>query len=211
MRLSSSFSGALRTFAYFMSSGTHDMLEGVDYLSLYGEEPSAIEMVYAIFANVLELDETGNVLNAQYAQKRATDYLRSYCDSSFKVDPPYEDWETELQLKEKERRERAKVEEEVVIALAEVIDEYAREGSGWEKDFKRTVGAKGDEGRHTVHSVYSAARKPDMTCGTDPLPLAMLLASQCGHCIASERLQALPLPVCIPLTVIHGTHALNSV
>ncbi|KAJ8463872.1 hypothetical protein ONZ51_g9966 [Trametes cubensis] len=87
-----------------------------------------------------------------------------------------EDWETELQLKEKERRERAKVEEEVVIALAEVIDEYAREGSGWEKDFKRTVGAKGDE---------------------DPLPLAMLLASQCGHCIASERLQALPLPTII--------------
>ncbi|KAI0333742.1 hypothetical protein GY45DRAFT_1319349 [Cubamyces sp. BRFM 1775] len=87
-----------------------------------------------------------------------------------------EDWEAELQLKEKERRERARVEEEVVIALAEVIDEYAREGSGWEKDFKRTAGAKGDE---------------------DPLPLAMLLASQCGQCIAAERLQALPLPIII--------------
>ncbi|KAJ8455269.1 hypothetical protein ONZ51_g12546 [Trametes cubensis] len=36
-----------------------------------------------------------------------------------------EDWETVLQLKEKERRERAKVEEEVVIALAEVIDDGA--------------------------------------------------------------------------------------
>jgi len=67
MKLSSSLSGALRTFAYFMSSGSHYMLEGIDYLSLYGKEPSAIEQVYAIFANVLELDENGQVLNATYA------------------------------------------------------------------------------------------------------------------------------------------------
>jgi hypothetical protein len=96
VRLNNSISGALRTFAYFMSSGTHYMLEGIDYLSLYGSEPSAIEQVYAIFANVLELDETGQVLNTQYAQKRATDYLRAYCDPDFEVDPPYEDWEIEL-------------------------------------------------------------------------------------------------------------------
>ena len=79
-----------------MSSGTHYMLEGVDYLPLYGKEPSAIEQVYAIFANVLELDEKGQVMNAQHAQKRATDYLRAYCDPKFKVNPSYEDWETEL-------------------------------------------------------------------------------------------------------------------
>lgn len=96
MKLGASFSGTLRTFAYFMSSGTQDTLEGVDYLPLYGSEPGAIEQVYAIFANVLELDENGQVLNAHYAYKRATDYLRAYCDPTFKVDPPYEDWETEL-------------------------------------------------------------------------------------------------------------------
>ena len=96
MKLGASFSGTLRTFAYFMSSGTQYSLEGVDYLTLYGTEPSAIEQVYAIFANVLELDENGQVLNAHYAYKRATDYLRAYCDSSFKVDPPYEEWEMEL-------------------------------------------------------------------------------------------------------------------
>ncbi|MOA38430.1 hypothetical protein D3C78_1601150 [compost metagenome] len=45
---------------------------------------------------MIELDENGQVLNAKYAEKRATDYLRSYCDSSFIVDPPYETWETEL-------------------------------------------------------------------------------------------------------------------
>ncbi|ACT14508.1 hypothetical protein H2Y56_08645 [Pectobacterium aroidearum] len=96
MKLSHSFSSALRTFAYFMASGTQNTLEGIDYLSLYGEEPSAFEQVFAIYANVLELDEDGNVLNAKYAEKRATDYLRQYCDPNFTVDPPYEDWEVEL-------------------------------------------------------------------------------------------------------------------
>jgi hypothetical protein len=96
MKLSSEFSGALRTFSYFLASGSHYMLEDIEYLKCYGAEPGAIEMVYAIFANVIELDEDGKVLNYVYAQKRATDYLKSYCDSSYKVSPPYEDWEIEL-------------------------------------------------------------------------------------------------------------------
>lgn len=96
MKLSHSFSGALRTFAYFMASGGQNTLEGIDYLSFYGSEPSAIEQVFAIYADVIELDETGNVFNAKYAEKRATDYLRAYFDPSFKVDPPYEDWEVAL-------------------------------------------------------------------------------------------------------------------
>jgi hypothetical protein len=96
MKLSNSFSGALRTFTYFIASGSHYQLQGVDYLKLFGEEPSAIEQVFAIYVNVLELDKNGVVLNAKYAEKRAVDYIRSYCDSNFKVDPPYQDWEIEL-------------------------------------------------------------------------------------------------------------------
>ncbi len=96
VKLSNSFSGALRTFAFFMASGTHYMLEGIEYISLYGEEPSAIEQVFAIYANVIELDENGQVLNAKYAEKRATDYLRSYFDRNYKVTPAYEDWEIAL-------------------------------------------------------------------------------------------------------------------
>jgi len=96
LKLGDSFSGALRRFAYFMASGSQDTLEGIDYLSLYGKEPSAIEQVFAIYANVIELDENVSVLNAKYAEKRATDYLRSYCDPNFHVDPPYEDWEVAL-------------------------------------------------------------------------------------------------------------------
>ena len=65
-------------------------------MDLFGEEPSAIEQAFAIFANVIELDEKGNVMNAKYAEKRAVDYIRSYCDSEFQVEPPYQEWETEL-------------------------------------------------------------------------------------------------------------------
>lgn len=96
IKLSNDFSGALRTFAYFMASGSHHMLKEVDYIALYGEEPSAIEMTFAIFANVIELDKDGNVMNFTYAQKRATDYLRSYCDKRFEITPPFEDWEVLL-------------------------------------------------------------------------------------------------------------------
>lgn len=95
IRLSNEFSGALRTFAYFMASGTHIDLKGVEYLDLYGEEPSAIEMVFAIYANVLELDEEGKPTNERYAQRRACQYLHSYVNGTA-VNPPYEDWETEL-------------------------------------------------------------------------------------------------------------------
>jgi hypothetical protein len=45
MKLSYSFSDALRTFAYFMASGNQYTLKGIDYLPLYGNEPSAIEQV----------------------------------------------------------------------------------------------------------------------------------------------------------------------
>jgi len=86
----------LRTFAYFMASGTQDTLTGVDYLNLYGTEPSAIERVFAIYANVVRLDDAGTVVNQEYAERRATDSLRAYCDPSFVVDPPYEDWEIAL-------------------------------------------------------------------------------------------------------------------
>jgi hypothetical protein len=96
MKLSHEVSGALRTFSYFLASGTHYMLEGVPYLKLYGEEPSAIEQTYAIFANVLEFDAEGKVTNRKHAEKRATDYLRSYFDRSYRVEPPFEEWELAL-------------------------------------------------------------------------------------------------------------------
>jgi len=96
MKLSNGVSGAFRTFSYFLASGTHYMLEGIVCHDLYGNEPSAIERTFAIFANVLEFDSEGDVTNLKHAEKRAADYLRSYCDPEFQVEPPFEEWEIAL-------------------------------------------------------------------------------------------------------------------
>ena len=55
-----------------------------------------LEIAYAIFANVLEFDESGAPVNAKYAEYRAAQYIRQYHDSSYQVSPPFEAWEQEL-------------------------------------------------------------------------------------------------------------------
>lgn len=97
-RLSHSFSGALRTFSFWVANGTLGLpvLEGIDYRFVLSEEPSALELVYAIFANVIEMDDEGTVLNAKHAERRAAQWLRSYVDRGYVVDPPFEDWEIYL-------------------------------------------------------------------------------------------------------------------
>jgi len=96
-KLSESVSGALRTFSFWVANGTvgHPLLDQVDYKCIF-EEPSALEQAYAIYANVLNLDENGLVLNAKYAEKRAAQYIRSYVDSNYEVVPPFENWEVTL-------------------------------------------------------------------------------------------------------------------
>ena len=98
MKLHSSISGLVRTFSYFLASGTHKDLQGVSYFDLFGDEPSAIERTYAVLMNVMEVDADGQVLNPDYAQKRAAEYLRSYCQSDYEPMPPFEDWELHLHL-----------------------------------------------------------------------------------------------------------------
>ena len=96
--LSHSFSGALRTFSFWVANGTLGLpvLEGIEYRFILSEEPSALEQVYAIFANVIELDRKGTVLNAKYAERRAAQWLRSYIDREYTVSPEFEDWEVAL-------------------------------------------------------------------------------------------------------------------
>lgn len=96
-KLSHSFSGALRTFSFWIANGTVGLplLQGIDYSCIF-EDPSALERSYAIFANVIEMDDQGTVLNAKYAERRAAQYIRSYVDSSYQVEPEFEDWEIEL-------------------------------------------------------------------------------------------------------------------
>ena len=92
MKLSHSFSGTLRRFSYWIANGTvgYPLLEGIDYISAFREEPSLLETAYAIFANNIEMDEDGNVLNAKYAEQRAAQYIRKYCDPTYEPTPSFD-------------------------------------------------------------------------------------------------------------------------
>jgi hypothetical protein len=96
--LSKSFSGALRTFSFWMANGSvgHPLLEGIDYSCIF-REPSALEQVYAIFANVIEINDQGQVINAKHAEKRAAQYILQYVTGRV-AEPPFADWEVELHM-----------------------------------------------------------------------------------------------------------------
>lgn len=103
-----------------------------------------------------------------------------------------QDWEADLKLKEKEGKTRRKVEEEVVVSLAEVLDlyPYLSSASHWNSEFK----GKAVEGMH-------AQPWGDLILIgiTDTLLTITLLAvSTCLPLIAPHRLKALQLQVCIP-------------
>ncbi len=97
-KLSPGFSGALRTFSFWVANGSvgQPLLDGIDYWDELKSSPSLLEQVYAIFANVIELDENGYPINAKYAEFRAAQYIRSWCDPDYTEMPPFEDWETKL-------------------------------------------------------------------------------------------------------------------
>ncbi len=100
MKLSSDFRSELRLFAFYLANGTlePEILPGtLDYSDVLGEA-SALEQIFAIWANVLELDESGKVTNAAQASRRAAQYIRSLVDSSFAVQPPFEDSELDLHI-----------------------------------------------------------------------------------------------------------------
>lgn len=98
-RLSTGTSGALRTFAGWVARGSvgHPLLEGIDYWDVLASEPSEMEVVFAIFANVLELDDAGEPVNARYAEHRAAVHLYRYCTGRLPDgEPELESWECEL-------------------------------------------------------------------------------------------------------------------
>jgi hypothetical protein len=91
---------ALRFFAFYLAEGTlvMDLLEGIDYRSVLLTYGSGLEQVFAIFANVLDVDEAGQVTNYPDAEYRAAQWIRRACDSTYQVSPPFADWELELPL-----------------------------------------------------------------------------------------------------------------
>ena len=96
-RLGDSVSGALRSFGFWLANGTvgYPLLEGIDYSCIF-REPSALEEAMAIYANVLRTDQSGQVLNARAAERRAAQSIRRYVDPTYVVDPPFQSWELTL-------------------------------------------------------------------------------------------------------------------
>ena len=90
---------ALRYFAFFVANDSlHVDHYGDlgDYRPALMEYGSPLEMVFAIFANVLEYGPDGEVTNGGAATRRAAQYVRTYVDPGYTEDPPFEDWELEL-------------------------------------------------------------------------------------------------------------------
>ncbi|MGW0505098.1 DUF7677 family protein [Micromonospora sp. NPDC003241] len=98
-RLSEGASGAIRRFAGWVARGSvgYPMLEGINYWDELKDSPSQMETCFAIFANVLELDEHGIPINERYAERRAATWLYQYCTGQL---PPGEvdlaSWEVQL-------------------------------------------------------------------------------------------------------------------
>jgi hypothetical protein len=95
--LSPSVRGAIHQFAFWVANRSVGLpvLEGVDYACIF-EEPSAMQIAFAVFANVLEVDAAGVVTNEKIAERRAAQWIREYCDETYSAEPPFEAWEEEL-------------------------------------------------------------------------------------------------------------------
>lgn len=92
-------SGAVRQFSYNFAHGTlgYPLLEGIEYIGeILMEESSFAEQAFAIFMNNLEVDGDRGVLNYEYSEQRAAQYIRRYFEPDYQVDPPFETWEIEL-------------------------------------------------------------------------------------------------------------------
>lgn len=96
-QLNVSVRSAIRQFSLWVANRSvgKPILDGVDYSCIF-EEPSAMEAAFSVFLNVLELDDRGNVTNAKAAERRAAQWIRSYCDRGYEPEPPFEPWEVEL-------------------------------------------------------------------------------------------------------------------
>ena len=56
-----------------------------------------METLFAVFANVLELDDSGEPVNEKYAQRRAAAWLYRYCTGSVpEGEAEIESWEAAL-------------------------------------------------------------------------------------------------------------------
>jgi hypothetical protein len=93
-RVSKSLATSVRQFAFWIANKSvgKSIIGNTDNSNLINES-SAFEMAFAIFMNNLELDDDGKVLNRGYAEKRSAQYIKSYIEPSYKVEPEFEEFE----------------------------------------------------------------------------------------------------------------------
>lgn len=106
MKLSDDFKHCLRHFVYYYTNGTlpyvigdESILMDIDYREMLKTEASLVEQAFAIYANNIEMDNQGKVLNDTHAMKRAAQWIRLVCRNegeNYEVKPEFEDWETYL-------------------------------------------------------------------------------------------------------------------
>ena len=98
-RLPASVRAAVRDFAYALGNGTLDstgLLRGIDYRPDFAKNSTELQLVFAVFTNVLQIDENGLITNAEEATRRAAAVVRHFHQPSFVVKPPLADWEVAL-------------------------------------------------------------------------------------------------------------------
>jgi hypothetical protein len=110
MKLSGNFRSALYWFVEDLTKGLFDHESwDFDYETVFENndgtwekyqgllaDPGIMKSVFSIWSNNIEIDKDGNVLNEDYAQLRAFQYLRTCFDPGYskdKIEPPLEPWE----------------------------------------------------------------------------------------------------------------------
>jgi hypothetical protein len=97
-RLPADVRSAIHYFTLRLTNGTlnPELLDGIDHRSYLNNPGPELEMAFAIFTNVLHIDDNGLVTNTDAAHHRAAQWILARYDPSYRIDPPLQAWETEL-------------------------------------------------------------------------------------------------------------------
>jgi|HigsolmetaAR201D_1030396.scaffolds.fasta_scaffold02679_9 hypothetical protein len=103
-RIPQEIRNAIRLGAFYLGNGTLLPQEGNilpdwdsdDYCDMLTEQPELMESFFAVFCNVLQIDEQNRVLNLDDAMRRTAEFIRQSVDQSYQPTVPFAEWELEL-------------------------------------------------------------------------------------------------------------------
>jgi hypothetical protein len=75
-----------------------ELLGGIDYVPGLFNCGSTLEAIYAVFSNVLMIDQDGRPANKERASFRAAQCVKQWCVPEYEPEPRFEGWEVELHL-----------------------------------------------------------------------------------------------------------------